>query len=161
MQFSGKAASDCDVQALIHPLTQDCKNLWFFLQLWQYRFILNLEELLHLQNSVNLPDIALQLGAAHLSLDSTLFKGVVSEMVVEKTICCILFKDSGVIDCILSCITFGVKRLILYIPKLLFSLKCEGCLQFLILKCFPAASDEEGDGAGVYFFPLGCFNTNN
>lgn len=66
-------------------------------------------------------------------------------MIAEKNMCCILFKDSEVIDCVLPCFTFGVERLlILHIPKLLLSLKSEGCLQSLILKCFPAASDEEG-----------------
>lgn len=51
--------------------------------------------------------------------------------------------DSEVIDCVLSCFTFGVEGLlILYIPKLLLSLKSEGCLQFLMLEHFPAASDK-------------------
>lgn len=83
-------------------------------------------------------------------------------MIDEKTMCCVLFKDSEGIDRILACFTFRVKRLlILYIPKLLLSLKSEDYLQFLVLKCFPAASDEEGKGAGVYFFPPRYVNTNN
>lgn len=83
-------------------------------------------------------------------------------MIVEKTMCYILFKDSEVIDYILACFTFGVKRLsIFYIPKLLLSLKSEGCLQFLILKCFPAPSDEEGKGSGMNLFSPRCVNTDN
>lgn len=118
--------------------------------------MLNLKQLLHLQNSVHLPQsswCSSAICAACFSLDSTSFKCVICEMTAQKTMCCILFKDSEVNDCIFVLFYLWSGE-ILYVSKLLLSLKSEGCLQFLIVKCLPVPSDEENEGAGVQFFPF-------